>query len=125
MKNAISWFEIPVIDFDRAKKFYEDLLQIEMYHMEMKETSSHWGIFPFDHEAGGIGGGIVKGPGYEVSQKGALLYLNGGDDLSTPLSRVEKAGAKIILPKTSLGENGFMAQFIDTEGNKIALHSRN
>ena len=124
MKNAISWFEIPVRDFNRAKGFYEEVLQIEMHHMEMKESNSHWGIFPFDHESGGIGGGIVKGPGYEVSQKGVLLYLNGGDDLSSPLSRVEKAGGKIILGKTSLGGNGFMAQFIDTEGNKIALHSR-
>lgn len=124
MKNALSWFEIPVDNFDRAKGFYEEVLQIELFFMEMKESNSQWGIFPFDHENGGIGGGIVKGPGYEVSQKGALLYLNGGDDLTTPLSRVEKAGGKILLPKSSLGGNGFMAQFLDTEGNKVALHSR-
>ena len=81
------------------------------------------GLFPFDMENGGIGGGIVEGPGYEPSQVGSLIYLNGGDDLAEPLSRVEKAGGKIVLPKTSLGPNGFMAQFIDTEGNKVALHS--
>lgn len=125
MKNAINWFEIPVNEFDRAKKFYEEVLQVEMFYMEMKENNSQWGIFPFDHESGGIGGGIVKGPGYEVSQKGVLLYLNGGDDLAIPLARIEKAGGQILLSKTSLGENGFMAQFIDTEGNKVALHSRN
>ena len=71
----------------------------------------------------GIGGGIVQGPGFEPSDKGSLIYLNGGDDLSGPLSRVEAAGGKIVLPKTSIGPNGFMAHFIDTEGNKVALHS--
>jgi hypothetical protein len=52
-----------------------------------------------------------------------LIYLNGGDDLGIPLSKVEAAGGKIIMPKTSIGNNGFMAHIADTEGNKIALHS--
>jgi uncharacterized protein len=56
-------------------------------------------------------------------QKGALIYLNGGDDLSIPFAKIEDAGGKILRPKTSLGGNGYMAQFIDTEGNRIALHS--
>ena len=61
--------------------------------------------------------------GYEPSSSGALIYLNGGEDLSIPLSRVEAAGGKIIRPKTAIGANGFMAQFTDTEGNRIAFHS--
>jgi predicted enzyme related to lactoylglutathione lyase len=73
----------------------------------------------------GVGGGIVQGAGFEPSSTGALVYLNGGDDLSGALSRVEAAGGKIVLPKTSIGPNGFMAHFIDTEGNKVALHSMN
>lgn len=72
---------------------------------------------------GGVGGGIVQGDGFEPSTKGTLVYLNGGEDLSVPLSKVENAGGKIIMPKTAIGANGFMAQFIDTEGNRIALHS--
>ena len=120
MKNSINWFEIPATDFDRAKEFYGKLFGVEiqvMPHPEMK-----YGILPGDMQ-GGVTGGLVQGPGFEPSDKGPLIYLNGGDDLNGPLSRVEPAGGKIVLPKTSIGPNGFMAHFIDTEGNKMALHS--
>ena len=55
--------------------------------------------------------------------KRQTVYLNGGDDLNIPLGRVEAAGGKIIMPKTDIQENGFIAQFIDTEGNRVAFHS--
>ena len=74
-------------------------------------------------QSGGVGGGIVQGEGFEPSTKGTIVYLNGGEDLSEPLSRVETGGGKIVFPKTAIGVNGFMTQFIDTEGNRIALHS--
>lgn len=120
MKNAINWFEIPVKKFDRAKKFYETILGAEMHTMEMGGMKS--AFFPADLK-NGIGGCITKAQGYEPSQTGTLIYLNGGDDLSKPLSKVKKAGGKIIMPKTAIGQNGFMAHFKDTEGNKLALHS--
>jgi predicted enzyme related to lactoylglutathione lyase len=120
MKNAINWFEIPATDFERAKKFYETVMEIEMM---LPFEAMKYAMFPADMQNGGIGGGLVEEKGYEPAQTGALVYLNGGDDLSVPLSRVEAAGGKIIVPKTSLGPNGFMAQFIDTEGNKVAFHS--
>lgn len=120
MKNAINWFEIPVKDFDRAKNFYEAVLDAEMQIMEMGNMKS--AFFPADLQ-NGIGGSIIMGDGYEPSQTGTLIYLNGGDDLSIPLSRIEKLGRKILLPKTSIGENGFMAHFLDTEGNRVAFHS--
>jgi predicted enzyme related to lactoylglutathione lyase len=120
MKNAINWFEIPAKDFARAKKFYESVLSAAV--TEMPHPTLKYGMLPADMQ-NGVGGGIVQGEGYEPSEKGVLIYLNGGDDLSVPLSRVEKAGGKITLPKTSIGPNGFMAQFVDTEGNKVALHS--
>jgi predicted enzyme related to lactoylglutathione lyase len=120
MINAINWFEIPVTDFDRAKKFYETLFGAEI--MEIPFPDGKYGMFPSDME-NGVGGGIAQGEGFEPSDKGSIVYLNGGDDLSIPLSRIEQAGGKIIIPKTSIGENGFMAHFIDTEGNKVALHS--
>ena len=85
--------------------------------------SMKYGMLPFDMENGGIGGGIAEGPGFEPSAKGSLIYLNGGEDLNTSLNKVESAGGKIVLPKTSIGANGFMAHFIDTEGNKVAFHS--
>ncbi|MBI5873758.1 MAG: VOC family protein [Candidatus Omnitrophica bacterium] len=123
MKNAINWFEIPVKNFDRGKKFYSTILGVEI--SEMSHPQLTYGILPFDMnmENSGVGGAIVQGEGYEPSNKGSLIYLNGGDDLSKVLSKVEKAGGKIILPKTSIGQNGFMAHFLDTEGNKVALHS--
>lgn len=122
MKNSVNWFEIPVKNFDRAKKFYGTLLNAEIQVMPHPEYK--YGILPGDME-NGVTGGIVEGEGFEPSMKGPLIYLNGGDDLSIPLSKVEAAGGKIILPKTSIGPNGFMAHIIDTEGNKIALHSMN
>jgi predicted enzyme related to lactoylglutathione lyase len=121
MKNAINWFEIPVKNFSRAKAFYAALFGAEI--QEMPHPSLKYGMLPADMQNGGVGGGIVEGEGFEPSMKGAVIYLNGGDDLSVPLSKVESAGGKILLPKTAIGPNGFMAHFSDTEGNKIGLHS--
>ncbi|MDB4923308.1 VOC family protein [Mucilaginibacter sp.] len=120
MAHAINWFEIPAKNLARAKAFYEAVLGIEMItpFPDMK-----YAMFPADMQNGEIGGGLLEEEGYEPSQQGALIYLNGGDDLDIPLAKVEAAGGKIILPKTSIGPNGFMGRFIDTEGNRIAFHS--
>jgi len=120
MAHAINWFEIPAKNFDRAKGFYEAIMGIQM---TMPFPEMKYAMFPADMQNGEIGGGLVEEKGYEPSQTGVLIYLNGGEDLSVPLSRVEAAGGKIIVPKTSIGANGFMAQFTDTEGNRIAFHS--
>ena len=122
MVNAINWFEIPVTDFERAKRFYETILQCEMQLMEMPGMRS--AFFPADLQ-NGIGGSITLAEGYQPSEHGALIYLNGGEDLSVPLSKIDAAGGTVILPKTSIGPNGFMAHFKDTEGNKVAFHSVN
>lgn len=121
MANAINWFEIPAKNFQRAKSFYETVLGVEI--QIMLHPTNKYGIIPANMENGEVGGGLVEGEGFEPASNGSLVYLNGGDDLATSLSRVEKAGGKIILPKTSIGGNGFMAHFIDTEGNRVALHS--
>lgn len=121
MKNAINWFEIPVQNIEKAKKFYETILGADMQIMEAMGMKT--AFFPADLKNGSIGGCLMEGQGYEPSQKGSLVYLNGGEDLSIPLSKVEAAGGKVLLPKTSLGPNGFMAHFADSEGNKIGLHS--
>ena len=120
MKNALNWFEIPATDFNRARKFYETVLEITMI---MPFEGMKYAMFPSDMEQGAVGGGLVEEQGYEPSEKGSLVYLNGGEDLTVPLSRVEAAGGKILVPKMSIGANGFMAQFTDTEGNRVALHS--
>lgn len=120
MTNSINWFEIPVKNFDRAKAFYAALFNAAIEDMPHPECK--YGILPGDMQ-NGVTGGIVEGEGYEPSMDGSLIYLNGGDDLSGPLSRVEAAGGQILLPKTSIGANGFIALIRDTEGNKVGLHS--
>ena len=123
MTNAGSWFEIPVANYNRAKTFYATILDAEVADMPMGDVK--YGVLPHNPEGHGIGGGIVEMQDFKPSQEGTMVYLNGGEDLSTPLARIETAGGKIIMPKTAIGENGFMAHFIDTEGNKVALHSMN
>ena len=120
MINSINWFEIPVNDFNRAKAFYGTLFGSDI--MEMPHPELKYGILPCDMQKG-VGGAIVQGEGFEPSMTGPVIYLNGGDDLSGPLSRIEAAGGEILMPKTAIGGNGFMAHFVDSEGNKMALHS--
>ncbi len=119
--NAINWFEIPVTDVARAKKFYEQIFDIAMEEMEM--SGMKYVMFPFDPMNPKVAGGLAKSPMHTPGTTGPILYLNANPDLQNVLSRVEKSGGKITMPKTSIGQNGFMAMFIDTEGNGIALHS--
>lgn len=120
MKNWISWFEIPATDINRARNFYGSILGIEFHTIEMMGTQM--AMFPTES----AGGAIVQGADYTPSSDGAVVYLNAGDDLDTPLRKVENAGGKVIVPKTHIGdEMGYFAMFIDTEGNKVALHSMN
>jgi predicted enzyme related to lactoylglutathione lyase len=122
VKNVLSWFEIPVTDFERARAFYSQIFDFDMPKMQM--GANMMGFFLMDQNAGGIGGAICQGQGYVPAQNGTLVYLNGGSDLNIVLNRVEKAGGKIVLPKTLINpELGFFAIFIDSEGNKVALHS--
>ena len=122
MNNVINWFEIPVTDFDRANKFYSELMGVES--LETNEMGGmKMGFLPME-DKGAVGGGISLAEGHTPSPNGVLIYLNGGEDLSGHLARVEPAGGKVVLPKTKItDEIGFMAFFIDSEGNKIGLHS--
>ncbi len=119
--NYISWFEIPAINFQQAVDFYNYIYGIEM---EQNFNGNHeMAFFPAKN---GIGGAIVAGPGSTPSDTGALLYLNGGKDLNQILSKVEEAGGRVVMPKTLINEeSGYFAIFIDSEGNKLALHSKN
>lgn len=122
--NAINWFEIPVIDFERARAFYSALIGAEVKNHPMPDPTMLYGVFPYE-SGKGVSGAIVQMKGATPSMEGTLIYINGGEDLNGPLSRVEAAGGKVLMPKTSIGENGFMAHFLDTEGNRVALHSMN
>ena len=121
MANAINWFEIPADNFDRAKDFYSKVLDAELAAQDLMGTKM--AFLPTEGE-GAVGGAVCAGEMHKPSADGALIYLNGGDDLSAPLSRVEAAGGKVIMPKTKItDEIGYMAYFTDTEGNKVAFHS--
>jgi uncharacterized protein len=118
--HAINWFEIPVINFARARAFYEAVLGRTIEPMTMGPTTM--GFLSTDPTA--VGGAIVQGDGGTPTQQGTLVYLNGGDDLAPMLARVVKAGGSVAVPKTEIGNDfGYFAHFIDTEGNKVGLHS--
>jgi len=123
--NALNWFEIPVSNFDRAKKFYENIFNYEMPENTMGDT--RMGFFLYDMPAGKVGGAIVFNEQfYSPSEKGTLVYLNAQPDLQIILDRVEDAGGTILKSKTIISEEqnlGYWALLKDSEGNRIALHS--
>lgn len=119
--NAVNWFEIPVTDIARATDFYEHALGISLAQNEMGPTQMAW--FPMSQGASGAAGTLIKGEGYEPSQAGTLVYL-AVDDIEATLQRIEARGGQTLVPKMSIGEHGFIAHFLDSEGNRVALHSR-
>lgn len=121
--NAINWFEIATHDLDRAQKFYETVFRIEMVPFDLPNIRMRG--FPSGNMSGKVGGALVKSGMHKPSKEGALVYLNANPDLAGPLGRVEKAGGKVLMPKTHItDEIGYMAFFEDTEGNAVAMHSQ-
>lgn len=123
--NSLNWFEIPVTDIDRAKKFYEAIFATEfsemMEMMEMKMIG-----FPGEQGDGKAHGALVQSAYHKPSQDGAVIYLNANPTIQTVIDRIEKAGGKVVMPKTQITpEIGFMSFFIDSEGNRVALHAQN
>lgn len=120
MANAVNWFEIPAADFGRAVAFYSAVLSCEMHQQDM--MGAKMGFFPA--EQGSVGGAVVHGEMWKPASDGAIVYLNGGDDLSVPLGRVESNGGKVVMPKTKISDEvGHIGMFIDSEGNRVAFHS--
>ena len=120
--NSLNWFEISVSDIKRAKKFYEKVFGIDMDEKEM--MGMKMAFFPSEDMNAKVSGGLVQGPMHKPSADGAKIYLNGNPDLANALGKVEAAGGKVAMPKTKISDDiGFMAYFVDTEGNTVALHS--
>lgn len=121
--NALNWFEIATNDLDRAQRFYETVFRITMEAMDLPDISMR--TFPADGITGKVGGAIVRSAMHKPGKEGTLVYLNANPDLSDPLSRIEGAGGRVLLPKTHVSEEiGHMAIFEDCEGNIVALHSQ-
>ena len=124
MKNAISWFEIPTTNINRAQKFYETIFNIAMTTMDFPQIKMR--MFPLDDPMNGVGGSLVDSGGFHKpsASDGPLIYLDGNPDVQIILDRVEAAGGKILVPKSTISEEyGDMAVIQDTEGNRIALHN--
>jgi len=124
MKNAISWFEIPASDLDRASKFYETIFGVTLAVMNMPNIKMR--MFPLEDMMTQVGGAVVDSGGFHKpsTTDGPLIYLNANPDLQMILNKVEAAGGKIMMGKTAISpEYGNMAVIIDTEGNRIGLHS--
>lgn len=122
MKSFISIFEIPATDISRAVDFYQAILDINIEKMEFPEMQM--GIFPYEGQM--VTGVIMKAEGYIPSANGVTIYLNGGDNLQTILDKVAQNGGEIMIPKSlHADESGYYAIFLDSEGNKIGLHSPN
>ncbi|MCL4161341.1 UNVERIFIED_CONTAM: hypothetical protein GTU68_031968 [Idotea baltica] len=118
-KQFISWFEIPVLDLSRAVSFFNHVYDIQLEITGQSDYSM--ALFPVKT---GVGGALVKGQGCIPSETGSLIYLNATDDMTLMLQRIEEAGGRIIMEKTLISEDaGYFSLFIDTEGNKLALHS--
>jgi len=121
--NAVGWFEIPVSDMERAKKFYDAVFDIEISINEFGGFKMGW--FPSDPKKSGATGSLVQHDMYKASLTDGVLIYFSCKDLANELGRVEEAGGEIMQPKTEIGGgHGFMALMKDSEGNRIALHSQ-
>jgi len=121
-ENSINWFEIPVADLERAKKFYETIFDIEMGAMEVSDQKLY--TFPYDPTNDKVSGALVEDANAISKMDGVTLYLNANPNIDKVIDRIEAAGGKVLIPKTQISpEIGYMCFFNDTEGNRMALHA--
>lgn len=121
--NSLNWFEISVVDIRRAKKFYETIFAVTMEDWSL--PGMEMAVFPSDPTNGKASGALVKSEMHKPSMDGSVIYLNANPDMTPVLERIEKLGASILMPKTHISDDiGYMAFFVDSEGNKMALHSQ-
>ena len=123
--NVVGWFEVPVLDMDRAIKFYETVFGLKLSRNKLGPLDMAW--FPWVENGIGSPGSLVcHEASYKPSPDGTLVYLTAfSGDLANELSRVEPNGGKVLVPKKLIAEGyGYMGVFLDTEGNRVALHSR-
>lgn len=119
MTTVINWFEIPVTDFARAQRFYEQVFNVKLRVEDMHGMKM--GVFP--HTDPATGGALTQMEGCTPGDSGVVIYLHGGKDLSAPLQRAVAAGGTVVLEKMPIPPNGFIALLTDSEGNRIGLHS--
>lgn len=124
ISNVVSWFEVPVSDMDRAIKFYEKIFDYKLQFVDLGELKM--ALFPTSKSGVGASGSLIQHPTfYKPSNNGTLVYFSSpSGDLQNELDKIEKAGCEVIIPKRQISESGgFMGLFLDSEGNRVALHS--
>lgn len=124
--NPVVWFEIYVDNMERAKKFYEKVLKIQLVEMQTPvevEDEMNMLAFPMVMDGPGAYGALVKMDGFKAGGNSTIVYF-GSEDCADEESRIKDAGGKVVQSKQSLGEYGFMVLASDTEGNMIGLHSQ-
>ncbi len=123
MNNAISWFQIPAVDFSRALEFYGVLLNQKIAAEDFMGVPQ--GVFPYDYEKGGVGGAVIPADGSGGSSaERPIVYLYVGEQLAPVLARVTEAGGTVLVPQASIGDLGVIAVIRDTEGNHVGLHAK-
>lgn len=119
--NPVGWFDLHVANLDRAKNFYETVFNVKLTDLPIE-----WGkqaFFPFNHESPNIAGALVEKADFVPNKSNTVIYFE-TEDCTAEEQRIEQAGGKVVQPKVHIGEFGFIAMFIDTEGNTVGLHSR-
>ena len=125
INNVIGWFEIPVTDMQRAISFYSTVFDDKLQHHVFGDEEMAW--FPFNETGTGASGSLVKHETfYQPAANGILIYFSSpSGNLANELAKVESAGGKVLQEKKLITEDvGYMGLFLDTEGNRIAIHSR-
>ncbi|NTU83169.1 MAG: VOC family protein, partial [Chloroflexales bacterium] len=118
--NAVTWFDLPVTDINRAKTFYESVLQIKLSGFDAGEVKV--ASFPNKNDANGAAGNLIQNPNSKPSGQGTVVYFE-VKDIDAAIMRVQSAGGTILLPKTQMGQIGYICLFQDTEGNTVGLRS--
>lgn len=120
--NPVGWFEIYVENMERAKTFYEAVLQCKLEHLESPESEIDLWSFPMSEQGYGASGALAKMEGCSPGGGGTLVYF-GCEDCAVEAARAAKNGGRVFKEKMSIGKYGFIALVYDTEGNMIGLHS--
>lgn len=121
-KNAVNWFEIPTRNLAEAKRFYEDVFRVRLKD-HCNPLGTNMAIFPGDEDSAGATGALIETAQIDPCKGGTIVYFR-CYDLEEELRRVQEFGSAVLLPKTSIGENGYIAHFLDISGNRVGLHSR-
>lgn len=120
--NSLNWFEIPVSDLARARHFYQVIFSIHLESMDLGVMEMV--MFPGEGDNGKVSGALVKSDWHRPSSDGTMVYLNANPSMDAVLEKIEPMGGHIKMGKTLIAAGmGYMAFFIDSEGNMVGLHS--